>query len=64
MAKKSGGHVEIHLFPRGDEDGKYYVGDFGDASCDIDLKDYTIFIYKDEKNPQHRVLVFRPRDSQ
>lgn len=63
---KSSGQIEIHLFPRGGQENfeEYHVGDYGDAKCDIDLKDYTIFVYKDKKIPLHRILILRPRKKQ
>lgn len=61
--KDGRGEIEIPLFPRGktNPEDSYHVGDFGDATCTIDLKDYTFFVFKDKENPNLRTLILKPR---
>jgi hypothetical protein len=57
------GSIEIKLFKRTSKDDNpdYHVGDFGDAQCDIDLRDYTVFCFVNKQNPNDRTLILRPK---
>lgn len=64
MKSKNTGQIEINLYPRGNENEEYFVGDFGDADCKINLRDVTFFIFKHKKNPNNKTLIIRPMRNQ
>jgi len=63
MSNDGGGSIEIKLYKRnGKEDNPdYHVGDFGDASCNVNLRDYTVFCFINKTNPNDRTLILRPK---
>ena len=67
MAKDGQGQIEIPLFPRGrnhEAGGDYFVGDYGDANCTINLKEYTFLLFPHKENPALRTIILRPRKKQ
>lgn len=58
------GQIEIPIFEkesRNVEGSFYHVGDFGNANCTINLKDYTIFVYDDNRKDKMKKVVLRAK---
>ena len=56
-------NLEVRLFPRTSKDKEtiYHVGDMGEAKINVDLNEFTFFVYKHEKNPNDLKLILRPK---
>jgi len=53
--------LNLRLFPRTGANGVFHVGDT-EEDTNINLKDYTIFVYKHEQNSEHLRIVFRKKE--
>lgn len=60
---KSGGQIEIRLFPReGKNNEEYHAGDYGKAKCEIDLREYTFLLFVNKNNPKDRTLILKQKE--
>lgn len=62
MAREAG-QIEVRLFIRGQDNNEFHVGDFGNASCKIDLKEYSFFLFTNKKDPKDRTLIIRQKEN-